>query len=517
MKRRITAIALAAAMTLPALGMLTGCGGGDEIVLRVYNWEEYIDEGGEDSYDGTADAPDMISRFEAWYEETYDTPIRVEYSTFGTNEDMYNQLRLGDMYDLICPSEYMIMKLAAEGYLQPYSEDFFDATKEENYYIRNVSPMIRAMFESNRINKEDETDLSTWADYAAGYMWGVTGFTYNPLYVDADELKTLGWDVMRAPQYRNKVTTKDNVRDSYFVALAILYRDEIEALDPDAADYSEQLAAIMNRTDEETIRNIEAVMREMDENIYGYETDTGKADIVSGKIWLNFAWSGDAVYAMDLAEAGEDEEGNETQSTLLSFFIPEECANLWFDGWVMPKGANTQAAQAFVNFLSRPDNAVRNMYYIGYSGVIAGEEVLDYVKETYAVDPADYDSDEDCTLYDLGYFFGDTVSDATFYAETEQATHRQLYAHYPPESVTRRCAVMDYYGAEANENINELWSRVKGETLEPWAVAVICVGVALAVAAVLLVKFGGKIDFFRLPPKKGYQRVAQKPYDPSQT
>ena len=278
MKRRITAIALAAAMTLPALGMLTGCGGGDEIVLRVYNWEEYIDEGGEDSYDGTADAPDMISRFEAWYEETYDTPIRVEYSTFGTNEDMYNQLRLGDMYDLICPSEYMIMKLAAEGYLQPYSEDFFDATKEENYYIRNVSPMIRAMFESNRINKEDETDLSTWADYAAGYMWGVTGFTYNPLYVDADELKTLGWDVMRAPQYRNKVTTKDNVRDSYFVALAILYRDEIEALDPDAADYSEQLAAIMNRTDEETIRNIEAVMREMDENnVTVTRRDLGKA------------------------------------------------------------------------------------------------------------------------------------------------------------------------------------------------------------------------------------------------
>ena len=513
MKKRISAMLLAAVACLPTISLFTGCAQKGETVLRVYSWEEYIDEGGEDSYDGTADAPDMVSRFEAWYEETYGSPIRVEYSTFGTNEDMYNQLKLGNEYDLLCPSEYMIMKLAAEGYLQPYSEAFFDESNPDNHYIRNVSPYIRAMFESNRINKADPESTETWSDYAAGYMWGVTGFTYNPAYVNEEDLSSLGWDVMTAEAYQNKVTTKDNVRDSYFVALAILYKEEIAALDPASPDYGKQLAAIMNRTDEETIAAAEKVMRAMDENIFGYETDTGKADIVSGRIWLNFAWSGDAVYAMDLAEAGEDEDGNETNSTLLNFFIPEECANLWFDGWVMPKGANTQAAEAFVNFLSMPENAVRNMYYIGYSGVIAGDEVFDYVCETYAVDPEEYESEEEYVVYDLSYFFGG--SDApqgsyTFYADRDQAERRQLHAHYPPESVTHRCAVMDYYGEEANENINELWSRIKGETLEPWAIAVICVGAALIVGAVLLVKFGGKIDFFRLPPKKGYARVKQE-------
>ena len=503
--KRFFSFALAAVCMAPAF-LFAGCGTKGETVLRVYNWEEYIDEGGEDSYDGTADAPDMVSRFEEWYEEVYGTPIRVEYSTFGTNEDMYNQLQLGDKYDLLCPSEYMIMKLAAEGALEPYDESFFDETQEHNYYIRNVSPYIKALFERNRVDKSDPESTATWSDYAAGYMWGVTGFTYNPKHVTEEELAPLGWDIMTDPAYHNKVTTKDNVRDSYFVALAILYREEIEALDKSAADYGEKLAAILNRTDEETVSAVEKIMREMDENIYGYETDTGKADIVNGRIWLNFAWSGDAVYAMDLAEGGEDD----AEGTILNFFIPEECANLWFDGWVMPKGANKQAAQAFVNFLSRPDNAVRNMYYIGYSGVIAGEEVLGYIKETYAVDPAEYESEEETVEYDLGYFFGDTAENAVFYADREQAERRQLHAHYPPEEVIRRCAVMDYYGTEANERINELWSRVKGETLEPWAIAIICVGVALAAAVVLLLKFGGKINFFRLPPKKGYTLVKQE-------
>ena len=100
--------------------------------------------------------------------------------------------------------------------------------------------------------------------------------------------------------------------------------------------------------------------------------------------------------------------------------------------------------------------------------------------------------------------------EAVFLADREQAESRQLHAHYPTYEVTRRCAVMDYYGEEANESINELWSRIKSETLDTWAIVVICVGIVLVVAAVLMMKFGGKIDFFRLPPKKGYKLVKQE-------
>ena len=104
------------------------------ITLRVCNWEEYIDD-------------TMIDDFEDWYYEKYGEKIKVEYSCLGTNEELYNMLTLGDEYDLICPSEYMIMKLMAEDWLEPYSDEFFDSSKEDNYYAKGVSPFIRKIFD----------------------------------------------------------------------------------------------------------------------------------------------------------------------------------------------------------------------------------------------------------------------------------------------------------------------------------------------------------------------------------
>ena len=79
----------------------------ETIVLKVCNWEEYIDEGGWDE-DEAIDLENstiigensLIKDFEEWYKQTYGVNVKVEYSTFGTNEDLYNQLNLGDVYDL---------------------------------------------------------------------------------------------------------------------------------------------------------------------------------------------------------------------------------------------------------------------------------------------------------------------------------------------------------------------------------------------------------------------------------
>ena len=103
------------------------------VVLRVCNWEEYIDEGGWED-DELIDLPSedifgensLVSDFEEWYYETYGVPVKVEYSTFGTNEELYSQLNLGNEYDLVCPSDYMIMKLMKENKLEPLSDEFFD-------------------------------------------------------------------------------------------------------------------------------------------------------------------------------------------------------------------------------------------------------------------------------------------------------------------------------------------------------------------------------------------------------
>ena len=78
---------------------------------------------------------------------TYGKRVKVEYSTFGTNEDLYNMLTLGDVYDLVCPSEYLIMKLMAEE--QPSSPSrirLLITGHEYNYYTRGVSPAYPQMF-----------------------------------------------------------------------------------------------------------------------------------------------------------------------------------------------------------------------------------------------------------------------------------------------------------------------------------------------------------------------------------
>lgn len=107
-------------------------GKSETVVLRVCNWEEYIDEGGWDE-DELIDLPDgdifgensLVEDFEDWYYENYGVRVKVEYSTFGTNEELYSQLNLGNVYDLVCPSDYMIMKLLKEDKLEAVVGDLF--------------------------------------------------------------------------------------------------------------------------------------------------------------------------------------------------------------------------------------------------------------------------------------------------------------------------------------------------------------------------------------------------------
>ena len=507
MNKRISAAAMAAVMGASVVSAIPvqATGGqteNDTIVLRVCNWEEYIDEGGwEDDEVIDLDSGDifgensMIQDFEQWYQDTYGKKVRVEYSTFGTNEELYSQLNLGNVYDLVCPSDYMIMKLLKENKLEPLSKDFFDTENENNYYVKGVSPYINGVFEENQI------DGKPWVDYAAGYMWGITGMVYNPEEVTEEEAST--WTILENPKFYRQVTIKDNVRDAYFPTLAILNRDQL--LDPsfrNSANYEAQLSAIMNDTRKEIIDEAEEKLKEIRANVYSFETDSGKADMVSGKVVANLQWSGDGVYALDQAE----EDG-----FYLDWAVPEECTNLWFDGWVMLKSgigqdaAKKQAAEAFINFLSRPDNAVRNMYYIGYTSAIAGGDsdvIFDYLDWTYGAE----EDEEDTIEYPVGYFFSGDNSDEDYVitAPAEQA-HRQLSAQYPSEEEISRSAVMMYFDDEGNKNINQMWINVRCFNLSMLSMAqwiTIAVIVLAAALLVLFVKFGD--DIFRRKPPKGY-------------
>ena len=464
----------------------------DTITLRVCNWEEYIDEGGWDE-DEVIDLDSqnifgensLVSEFETWYYETYGVRVKVEYSNFGTNEELYSQLNLGNVYDLVCPSDYMVMKLLKEDRLEPLSENFFDTAVETNYYVNGVSPYIKGVFEENEI------DGKSWADYAAAYMWGVTGIVYNPNEVTEEEAST--WSILENNKFYRQVTIKDNVRDAYFPTLAILNEDLLTSSDfRNSADYTERLSDVMNDTDKETIDRAEQKLKEIRGNVYSFETDSGKADMISGKVLANVQWSGDAVYAMDQAE--EDD-------FYLNWAVPKECTNLWFDGWVMLKSgvegdpAKKQAAEAFINFLSRPDNAVRNMYYIGYTSAIAGGDsslVYEYLDWNYGAE----EDETDIIEYPVGYFFTGDNSDENYVitAPAEQAK-RQLSAQYPSEEEIARSAVMKYFDEEGNANINQMWINVRCFNLSMLSAgqwAAIGIGIVL-VAAALLFAFRDKI------------------------
>ena len=429
------------------------------IRLRVSNWEEYIDLGDWDEEE-TIELPSgdiigensMVRDFEDWYFETYGRRVKVEYSTFGTNEDLYNMLTLGDEYDLVCPSEYMIMKLMAEDRLVPLSEEFFDTSLEYNYYSRGVSPFIRRMFE------EKEIDGEPWKKYAAGYMWGVTGIVYNPEDVTYEQCST--WKILGDPAFRHRVTIKDNVRDSYFAAVGAVKSDLLTSEEfISSPDYALRLEEEMNDTSPEMIARVQEYLKDVKDNVYSFETDSGKADMITGKVALNYQWSGDAVYTLD--QADEDD-------FTLEFAVPMESTNIYFDGWVMLQcGINgdpdrQHAAEAFINFLSRPDNVIRNMYYIGYTSVLSGGEdprILEYAQYNYEAE----DDEEETAEYDLGYFFAEEGSGDEDYVLTvpSEQLHRQLSGAYPSEDVIRRSSIMTYFNEEQNAAINQMWINVR--------------------------------------------------------
>lgn len=460
--RRNKAI-LASLLSLATFATLTGCSSekeDDAIILRISNWEEYIDLGDWDEdelidlEDGTEIIGEnsMVEDFEEWYLETYGKKVRVEYSTFGTNEELYNQMTIGDVFDLVCPSEYMIMKLMREDKVIPFSDEFKNTEIEENYFSKGVSPFIYKRL------SELEMNGNPLSDYAATYMWGTLGIVYNPEELAEEDVSS--WKMFMNDDLSKRITIKDSVRDAYVAAVAIANYDMITDEDFIASEnYYEKLSAALNATDVETVNKVEDILSDIKNRVYSFETDSGKADMVTGKVIANEQWSGDAVYTLDQADEDDVE---------LCYSVPEEGSNLWFDGWIMLKDGigedkeKQQAAEAFINFVSMPENAIRNMYYIGYTSAIAGGDsdlIFQYMDWTYGAE----EDDEDTVDYPVGYFFSsDEDADEEYcITTTEDQTRRQLFAQYPPLEVVDRCTIMACFPEEDNARINHMWTNIR--------------------------------------------------------
>ena len=212
---------------------------------------------------------------------------------------------------------------------------------------------------------------------------------------------------------KNSFSIKDSVRDVYAVSILHSYKEEIEELEdkylnitnPDIDTFNKKLTEIFNSCDEDTIARVKEDMLKLKDNAFGFEVDSGKTDMVSGeKIGANLAWSGDATWAIYQAET---ENGVE-----LAFEVPDEGSNIWFDAWCIPTVANNPGyALDFIEFMSEPAQAIANMEYVGYTTGTAGDEVLEYIYDSYDVRAEEEDyPDEAYEEYDLTYFFEDSLT-----------------------------------------------------------------------------------------------------------
>ena len=402
--------------------VLLGCSDNRSGILKVYNWADYIDE-------------ELLGEFEQWYFEQTGEKVEIIYQTFDINETMLSKIELGhEDYDVVCPSEYIIERMLMNDLLLPIDRDFGQTPD----YTRYVSPYIVEKF--NQINGHGKNAN----DYSVGYMWGTVGLIYNPKYVSADEV--FSWDVLCNPEYKGKLLMKDAFRDVYTSLLIALNKEEIDAGRKDIATLSFDAS-------DESIRMVEDYLVSFRESIGGWEADFGKEQMTKELAWLNMSWSGDAQWAIDeAAEVGVE----------LEYAVPSTGSIAWFDGWVIPKYAkNVKAARYFINFLCMPENAIRNMDYIGYVSVIGGDEVLESMSD-----------EEEFDQIDVSYFFGE---------KGQQANINPIM--YPDSKIIDRCGMMHDVGTE---ELLKMWSRVKGANASAFTYVIISLVLGGLILAVIL-------------------------------
>lgn len=385
-------------------------------VLKVYNWSDYIAEG-------------VLDDFKSWYKEQTGENIDVIYMTFDVNEAMLSKIEKGhEDYDVVCPSDYIIERMLDKGLLLPL--DFKSLGSTPNYIEANRSPFIEQMFRS--INPSIDAN-----QYSVAYMWGTTGIIYNPKFVTREEAST--WDVIRNPKFAGKILIKDAPRDVYAPVLIYLKQNELKSGKVTLQD-------LMRDSSDESLQMVQDYLMQCKPGVYGWEADLGKEQMTKNRAYVSLNWSGDAVWAIEEAAAVD---------VKLDYVVPEEGSTVWFDGWVIPKYAkNIKAATYFINFMCRPDIAIRNMEETGYVASNGSREVLES------------QIDESLEPIDLSYFFGPDASAV-----------RVNPILYPDLSVIERCALEHDWGDDT-EKLLKMWQNVKGSKANMFTYVIIAVVIA---------------------------------------
>ena len=291
-------------LTVLILSMLTpmfyGCDSNKQVV-NVFNWGEYISD--------SSGVINVLKEFEA------ETGIKVNYTTYATNEELYSKLKSsGANYDVIIPSDYMIGRLIQEDLIEKLNFDNIP-----NY--------------ANIMDEYKNLEFDPTNEYSVPYTWGTVVLIYNTKFVT----KTVdSWHILWDEDYKGKIIMFHNSKDAFGIAL-------------------KKLGYSLNTTDMGELERAAAELMDLKEVIQGYYMDEIFNKMGSEEAYLAPYYAGDALTMM-------------ADNPNLAAVYPKEGTNLFVDSMCIPKGAkNKENAEKFINFMCRGDIAAANSEYIGYA------------------------------------------------------------------------------------------------------------------------------------------------------
>ncbi|MBQ7225140.1 MAG: extracellular solute-binding protein [Clostridia bacterium] len=325
----------------------------ETLTLNVYNWGEYISDGGEDTLD-------VNQKFEEYYEDWYfkkynkRVKVNVNYTTYASNEDLYAKIKSGAAdYDIIVPSDYMVERLKSEGLLQT-----IDLSKIPNY--ENISEQFRNPYYDNGKEK-----------YSVMYTYGIVGIVYNKDKINDDDLAKIeageaGWELLWDEDYKGQILQFNNARDAFGVAMYSLGID------------------VNNATDAEWQKAYER-LKEQKPLVQSYVMDEIFNKMEGGEAALAAYYAGDCLSMIErAAEAGVN----------LGFYYPKTngkyVTNIFADAMCIPKSAtNVELAHAYINYMLSEEPAVANAEYLYYGSpnklVVNNGDYIDYLGDDYGV------------------------------------------------------------------------------------------------------------------------------------
>ena len=338
MKKRsfaaLLALSLLCALLCPVLASCESSSG-KVTTLYVYNWGEYLSDGSE----GTLPVNEM---FEEWYFETYGERVKVNYSTFSSNESLYAKISSGSVdYDVIVPSDYMIERLIDEGLLAKLD-------------YSNIPEIGNILEKFQNADYDPDKDGNGYNDYSVPYLYGMIGIIYNTTMVDEEDIGS--WDLMWNEKYAGNILQFNNSRDAFGSAMyALGMWDQI------------------NTDDEESWRAALAMLKQQKPILQGYVMDEIYNKMENGSAAIAAYYAGDY---LTMYENNED----------LEFYYPKEGTNLYVDAMCIPaSSANKTLAERYINYMLTLEPARANAEYTYYASpnklVVEDEEYIEYMNE----------------------------------------------------------------------------------------------------------------------------------------